>query len=316
LRTHELPEFVGLAFGEIKAHGDDAFRRLITRFNEFYATRLHNPHWGESVVFGSDNTLGIRLVFHDLSEMQAADAFKPFVDFVASAPTDYRLSDPMLIKAVPARHWWDPAYLSSNMPGVVEHDPRRGSPAADIWYKGDAGQAGWFIHGYESAWLPASMLDQDRREHLNEMLFSASRQWHVALHFNKGLAGAPADAIAATNDTPMNSAVTKAFALAIIGAGGPPAFLGLPGPGPDLARARRDAAAVARAIGVIRDAVPDAGSYVSEAGFSDPDWQRRCFGGNYTRLLDVKRRYDPDDLFITHHGVGSERWSADGFIPS
>ena len=148
---------------------------------------------------------------------------------------------------------------------------------------------------------------------LNEMLFAATRHRTVALHFNKGLAGAPAAAIDAVRDTPMNPAVTEAFALAIIGAGGPPAFPEMPGSGPDLALARRNAAAVARAIGVIRDVVPDAGSYLSEAGFSDPEWQRRCFGENYPRLLAVKRRYDPDDLFITHHGVGSEQWSADGF---
>jgi hypothetical protein len=27
----------------------------------------------------------------------------------------------------------------------------------------------------------------------------------------------------------------------------------------------------------------------------------------------VKNRYDPDGLFFVHHGVVSERWSADGF---
>jgi hypothetical protein len=27
----------------------------------------------------------------------------------------------------------------------------------------------------------------------------------------------------------------------------------------------------------------------------------------------VKNLYDPDGLFFVHHGVGSERWSADGF---
>jgi FAD/FMN-containing dehydrogenase len=88
----------------------------------------------------------------------------------------------------------------------------------------------------------------------------------------------------------------------------------MPGPGPDLSLARRDAAAVARAIGIIRDAAPNAGSYVSEAGFSDPEWQRRSFGDNYPRLLNIKRRYDPDGLFITHHGIGSEEWSTDGFV--
>lgn len=38
------------------------------------------------------------------------------------------------------------------------------------------------------------------------------------------------------------------------------------------------------------------------------------WGPNYARLLSVKKRYDPDGLFTVHHGVGSEAWSADGFV--
>ena len=314
LRTRGLPEFVGVTFGEVKANSEDAFRRLIARFTEFYAERLFNPQWGESVVFGSNNILRLQLVFHDLSEAQARETFQPFLDFISAATSDLTVTAPMKIVAVPARHWWDPAYLSQNMPSLIVHDQRHGAPAANVWYDGDGAQAGWFIHGYESAWMPALMLERDRRGQLNEMLFSASQHWHVGLHFNKGLAGAPADALAAARETPMNPAVTEAFVLAIIGAGGPPAYPGMPGASPDMARARQNAAAVARAISVIRDAVPNAGSYVSEAAFFDPEWQRRSFGGNYPRLLAIKDRYE--GLFVTHHGVGSERWSQDGFTPA
>ncbi len=27
----------------------------------------------------------------------------------------------------------------------------------------------------------------------------------------------------------------------------------------------------------------------------------------------IKMKYDPEGLFIVHHGVGSKQWSADGF---
>lgn len=40
---------------------------------------------------------------------------------------------------------------------------------------------------------------------------------------------------------------------------------------------------------------------------------RSFWGTNYGRLLAVKRKYDAHGLFVVHHGVGSEDWSADGF---
>jgi hypothetical protein len=48
-------------------------------------------------------------------------------------------------------------------------------------------------------------------------------------------------------------------------------------------------------------------------GDVNADWQRALWGSNYSRLLAAKDQYDPDGLFFVHHGVGSERWSADGF---
>ena len=57
---------------------------------------------------------------------------------------------------------------------------------------------------------------------------------------------------------------------------------------------------------ILRDATPGGGSYMNEADYFEPDWQRSFYGVNYDRLLDIKRAYDPTNLFRVHHGVGSE----------
>ena len=59
-------------------------------------------------------------------------------------------------------------------------------------------------------------------------MFAAAKHKGVALHFNKGLAGAPPDAIAAAKDTAMNPAVIDAFALAISGASDSPPIPAFP----------------------------------------------------------------------------------------
>jgi FAD/FMN-containing dehydrogenase len=132
----------------------------------------------------------------------------------------------------------------------------------------------------------------------------------VQLHFNKGLAGAPAEAIAAAHDTATNPAVLDAFALAIIAAAGPPP---LPGQPFDAGVAHRHAGAVDEATAELRKIVPDPGSYVSESNYFNQTWQQAFWGSNYRKLRAVKAKYDPDGLFFVHHGVGSESWSTDGF---
>ena len=111
----------------------------------------------------------------------------------------------------------------------------------------------------------------------------------------------------------MNPAVLDAFALAICGAEEQPAYPGVRGHEPNVELARRRAQAIARAMDEVRKIVPSAGSYLAESDYFAPNWQEAFWGSNYPRLLSVKSKYDPDGLFFVHHGVGSERWSADGF---
>ena len=80
-----------------------------------------------------------------------------------------------------------PSFGGSTSPRQCKPTTGRGADADNIWWTGDADQVGWFIHGYEFGWLPASLLQQ--QESLADALFAASRHWSVRLHFNKGLAG-------------------------------------------------------------------------------------------------------------------------------
>jgi FAD/FMN-containing dehydrogenase len=159
--------------------------------------------------------------------------------------------------------------------------------------------------------MPATLLD--RPAALVDALFAASRHWRFALHFNKGLAGAPAETVAAARDTATNPAAAEAFALAISAAEEAPAFAGIAGHEPNLAKARDDAKKVSAAMGELRKLVPRHGSYVSESDYFEADWQGAFWGANYARLRAVKDSVDPDGLFFVHHGVGSEDWSPDGF---
>jgi FAD/FMN-containing dehydrogenase len=311
LRTHPLPEFFGGASATIKATSDDAYRRLIAKTIEFYREALFNPHWGEQILMGR-GYVAIAMVFQGLAQQQAEAVWKPFFDWVAASPQDFAIVSWPRIQAVVARRYWDPSFLSG-VPGRVIADDRPGAPADNIFWAGNLEEAGAVWYAYQSAWLPASLLEADRRQSFADALFAAAKHLGVALHCNKGLAGASAEAIAAAKDTAMNPAVADAFALVISGALGQPAYPGVPGHEPDTADAQAKAAAVNASMDEIRKLLPRVGSYVWETDFFQPTWQDAFWGENYARLRAVKDKYDPGGLFFLHHGVGSEDWSADGF---
>jgi len=308
LRTHELPKAFGAAWGKIKASNDDAYRRLATRFVDFYADALFNPHWGEQVTFAPDNTLKISMVCQGLDKPQIEQVWAPFFDWVKASPEDFTIVERLSSWAGDARHWWDIEGNDSMIP-----DTRPGAPGHHGWWRGDQDQVGAWLHGFESLWLPARLLEPAQRQHLVEALLASSRHKKLDLHFNKGLAGASAEAIASARETATNPAVCDAFALVIIADGEGAAYPGLARRPPDLAAARGNARDIDLAAAALRQVAPHSGSYVSESNFFNADWKREFWGGNAGRLQGVKAQFDPDGLFFVHHGVGSEEWSPDGF---
>jgi FAD/FMN-containing dehydrogenase len=313
LRVRDLPVWAGGADFTIKATSDDAFRRLIRQFVSFYREALFNDHWGEQAHMGPDNSLHVSMVSLGLDTEQSQKVWQPFLDWLARSPGAYSIKAPPVIGSMPARHWWDVEWRKEHQHHVFILDSRAGAGPNDVWWKGDGGQVGWVIYGFESLWLPASLLEDDAQERLANALFAASRHSEVELHFNKGLAGAPLEAIEAAQDTAMNPAVVSAFALAIVADGQGPAYPGILNHEPDVPTGRRAAQAVHQCMSELRAIASNGGAYVSESNFFEAGWQRSYWGDHHPRLAEIKKRYDPTGLFFVHNGVGSEEWSADGF---
>ncbi|HYL59075.1 MAG TPA: BBE domain-containing protein, partial [Candidatus Acidoferrales bacterium] len=339
LRVHDLPEFFGTANFTVKAASDDAYRRLLREFVRFYKESLFNDHWGEQAEVRRDNTLEIKMSSHGLDAQQAKKVWQPFLDWVADSSHDCSLKGRVTIGCIPARHWWDVQWWKENWPEIAfpnpdgklltgmldyallhlvpqpvfDFDKRPDAGPINAWWKGDGDQVAWFIWGYESLWMPASLLEGDAQQRLADALFAASRHTSVGLHFNKGLAGAPPDALAWAKDTATNPALVNAFALAIVADGQGPAYPGIPGHEPSVADGRAAAERIDRCVNQLRAVTGDTGAYVSESNYFEKGWQQAYWGSNYARLAEIKRKYDPDGLFIVHNGVGSEYWSADGF---
>jgi FAD/FMN-containing dehydrogenase len=313
LRTHELPAFFGFVAMTIQASSNAAFRRLVGQFVSFYAEHLHNPHWGEIVNVRPGNKLDIQMSFQGLDKAQADAIWQPFLRWVANAADDFTFTLAPAIRVIPAARRWDAAAIKARAPAAILSDDRPGASPDNVFWSANLSEAGHFIHGFESAWLPVSLLHADRQEELTEALLAAARHSNVELHFQKGLAGGSEEAIAAARGTATNPAVVDAFVLAIIASEGPPAYPGLQGHEPDLAAARRNASEIVKAMNELKKVAPDAGSYVAESSFFEDKWQKSYWGPNYPRLLAIKKKFDPTGLFFVHHGVGSEEWSADGF---
>jgi len=313
LRVQELPEFWGAAILKVKAASDDAFRRLLRYFVGFYRENLFNHHWGEHAQIAGDNVLDLLMVCHDLSTEEVKKIWQPFLNWVARWPAAYTIQGQPILGSMPARHWWDVEWRKQNHQAVFNFDQRPEASSSNAWWTGDAGQVAWFLYGYESLWMPASLLEEDSQERLAQALFAGSRHKDIELHFNKGLAGGPREALEATRDTATNGAVLNAFALAIVGdAGG--GYPGVRGHEPDVEAGRKSRQEIHKCVNELRAIAPDDGAYVSESNFFQENWQQAYWGSNYARLSSVKKKYDPAGLFFVHNGVGSEDWSEDGFV--
>ena len=221
MKTYELPEAFGSAQLTVKAASDETFRRLIGQFLDFYRDRLLNPHWDGTFQVRHENTLAVSMISQGLDPLPAGAAWhpflelpasgwdklvagrvwRPFLEWIAASPQDYQLAAAPTIASMPARDWWNADLHRAHGPSAIAADDRLGGPRGDFWWAGDGPDIGAFWYGFQSTWLSASLLEADQAERLSDALFAASRYWSIELQPSKGLAGAPAQVLAAARDT-------------------------------------------------------------------------------------------------------------------
>jgi FAD/FMN-containing dehydrogenase len=296
LQTHELPKYFGGIYGQITAKNDASFKKLIEQFLQFYHEHLNNEHWGEQVKILPENVLQLDMCFQGLNEKQVSKIWKPWIDWVKSQSDVYTMRTE--IDVVPADKWWDREFrvktgIGDNMTPYKDHL---------FYWKGNQGEVGAFIYAHRTRWIPLSLF---KKREFAQVLFDASRHLPIALHFNKGLSGAPQETIAREKKTCLNPIVLESAALAILASIDQGIYPGVPGHELDQKKGQEFAAKVNAAAEILFNAIPHSGSYSNETDYFEKDWSFSFWGENYPKLLQIKQKYDPDNLFRVHHGVGN-----------
>jgi hypothetical protein len=301
--THAAPRALGGVSGTIRASSDRAYRALVKAVVD-RMPMLATEYWGEQVRFGPDLTVELTMTYVGLPDEGARAVWQPLFDWVERRPRDYATDT--FVASGAFEGFWDATHWLDIFPDMIRLDerPGRGHPR-DFWWASNENEISQFVDSYQSRWLPLDVV-HDRPGEAAEALYQASRHHPFGIHVNKGLAGAAPEALARDRTTSVNPAVFGALGLVICASLQKFAHPGVPGHAPDLRAAAVGAQSVTEAMAAIRSVSSRSGSYVNETNFFEEEWQNSHWGGHYPRLLEIKRRYDPDNVFSVHHGVGTE----------
>lgn len=295
MKTYELADHINIIQGTVKAKDDKAFKETIAYLVEFYKN-LQNPHYGEKIVIGSDNSITFLLSVFAESEKDIKDIWEPFLEKLKLKGDSF--SDKFDLLNMKSADFYSKEYLAKK--DYINTDNNY------WWWKGDASQISVYWSGYSGRYLDKDLLLAENKDKLVDALFAASRLSNVELHVNKGMYNATKSAIERIKDTSMNPKVYNAASFVIVASATKDIYHKGSKDKELLEKARLKAKNVDKAYDIIKSLSPDSGSYANEASYFTKNWQEEFWGDNYAKLLEVKRKYDPTNIFTCHHCVGSE----------
>jgi len=308
LLAHPEPSISGWISGPIKAKSDAAYRELLQRYVEFCGTTLSTPTWGEGVILNPDygmassfdsglNVMQVGTTFLDISTEEAIAAWESFLGPLRARPSDFTVDVSFSSKPF-AQRW-----KATEKEAIFDDRPK--APRGYFWWKGNASEVGAYWGAYDGRGVPFAMTKGINARLLADALFEASRTALVLWQTNKALYGEHPEARKRDRTTSINPAVFDNVAFITIGAWKQGRYPGVAGHEPVPAESRAQYDAVTKAAAALRPVTESGGSYSNEGSYFEQDWRAQFWGSNYPRLLRIKRRYDPSNLFRVHKGVGS-----------
>lgn len=307
--AHPEPTISGWIGGPITAKSDAAYLELLQRYVEFAGSTLIDPVWGEGVILNEGyanaeqfdtglNVMQVGTTFLDITTEAAEAAWEPFLAPLRARPEDFTVE--VKFSAQPFRNRWNPTVTEAIF------DNRRNAPAGYFWWTGNSGEVGAYWGAYDGRGVPWSMTQGAKARELAQGLFDASRTSLILWQTNKALYGEHPEARARDEQTSINPAVFDNVAFITVGAWKQSKYPGIEGHEPDRAVSQAQFDGVMTASDFIHKATPGGGSYSNEGNYFQEGWQTEFWGSNYPRLLSIKKKYDPTNLFTVHKGVGSE----------
>lgn len=307
--AHPEPKISGWISGPITAKSDAAFEELIRAYVEFCARTLSTPTWGEGVILNPDygmatkintglNVMQVGTTFLDIPTEQAQAAWETFLAPLRARSADFDVD--VKFSSEPFANRWKPTTQEAIF------DDRPNAPKGYFWWKGNASEVAAYWGGYDGRGVPFAMAQGSNSAVLAKALFDASRTSLILWQTNKALYGEHPEARKRDKTTSINPAVFNNIAFITIGAWRQGKYPGIAGHEPITAESQIQFEGVSAASRALRAVTEVGGSYSNEGSYFEKDWRQQFWGSNYPRLLRIKKRYDPNNVFTVHKGVGAE----------
>merc|ERR1712117_805132 len=124
VRTHPLPDRLGVMSGSVASYSPEGTRELVKQLLDFYKTSLVGPDWGEQVQFypqGEGYRLSLSLMAQNMTREEMSTTWQPFTEWLDQRPENFTY-EPFGFLSVPGRAFWNPQFNSfASTPSP--HDP-------------------------------------------------------------------------------------------------------------------------------------------------------------------------------------------------